>query len=97
MQYRNADTDAFFEAILSLRDLDECYDFFGDACTIKEIVDFSQRYKVARLLTEKRSYQEINAQTGVSSATIGRVNRALQYGNGGYAAAIRRLGGEEAE
>lgn len=97
MQYRNADTDAFFEAILSLRDLDECYDFFGDACTIKEIVDFSQRYKVARLLTEKRSYQEINAQTGVSSATIGRVNRALQYGNGGYAAAIRRLAGEEAE
>lgn len=91
MKYKNENTDVLFEAILSLRSIDECYDFFTDACTLKEIKDMSQRFEVARMLKEKYSYMMINEKTGVSTATIGRVNRSLMYGADGYNTIIDRL------
>lgn len=89
--FRNAETDALFEAILSLNSLEECYLFFEDACTIKEIREIAQRFQVARLLADGQNYQEVNAKTGVSTATICRVNKCLNYGEGGYRTAIQRL------
>ena len=89
---RSPATDALFEAILSLETVDECYKFFEDACTIKEILDISQRYEVARLLSEKKNYQEISKETGASTATISRVKRCLVYGADGYTLALDRLG-----
>ena len=77
MNLRNENIDKVFEAILSLENLDECYRFFEDICTIKEIQDIAQRYEVARLLTDKKNYNEITRATGVSSTTITRVNKCL--------------------
>ena len=71
-----------FEAIVSLKSAEECADFFEDLCTIKEIEDMSQRFKVAQLLQEKKSYNEISSLTGASTATISRVSRCVQYGAG---------------
>ena len=88
---RSPATDALFEAILSLETVDECYKFFEDACTIKEILDISQRYEVARLLSEKKNYQEISKETGASTATISRVAKCLSYGSDGYALVLERL------
>ena len=88
---RSPATDALFEAILSLETVDECYKFFEDACTIKEIPDISQRYEVARLLSEKKNYQEISKETGASTATISRVAKCLSYGSDGYALVLERL------
>lgn len=78
------DYDNFFEAVLKLKDVEECRKFFADVCTIKEIEAISQRVEVAKLLTEGKNYQEIIKQTGASTATISRVNRCLNYGTGGY-------------
>lgn len=91
MQYRNPTTDRLFRAILTLKNVDECYRFFEDACTIKEILEIAGRFEVACQLTENKSYQQISKDTGVSTTTISRVNRCLQYGNGGYRTAIQRL------
>ena len=88
---RSPATAALFEAILSLETVDECYKFFEDACTIKEILDISQRYEVARLLSEKKNYQEISKETGASTATISRVAKCLSYGSDGYALVLERL------
>lgn len=88
---RSPATDALFEAILSLETVDECYKFFEDACTIKEILDISQRYEVARLLSEKKNYQEISKETGASTATISRVAKCISYGSDGYALVLERL------
>ena len=88
---RSPATDALFEAILSLETVDECYKFFEDACTIKEILDISQRYEVARQLSEKKNYQEISKETGASTATISRVAKCLSYGSDGYALVLERL------
>ena len=96
-------TDAvnlFFDAILRLEDREECYRFFEDVCTINEILSFSQRFEVAKMLREHRTYLEITEKTGASTATISRVNRSLNYGNDGYDMAFSRLGmphGEENE
>lgn len=95
MKYRNESTDRLLQAILNLKTLDECYDFFDDACTVKEIIEIAQRFEVACMLDDKKSYQSITEETGVSSATIGRVNRCLQYGSGGYRRAIDRLKSEK--
>lgn len=89
--FRNAETDALFEAILSLENTQELYMFFEDVCTIKEIKEMAQRFQVARLLNAGQNYQEVNTQTGVSTATICRVNKCLNYGEGGYLTAINRL------
>jgi TrpR-related protein YerC/YecD len=75
---------------MDLRSLDEFYAFFDDVCTIKELQDMSQRLDAAFLLDEGQSYQTIAARVGISTATIGRVSRCLNYGSGGYRAAIDR-------
>ena len=84
--------EKLYEAILSLRDLDECMRFFDDLCTVTELMAMEQRYQVACCLNEGMIYNDILAQTGASSATISRVNRSLQYGRGGYAVVFDRLG-----
>ena len=84
--------DAWFDAILSLKDRDECYMFFEDICTINELLSLSQRYEVARMLRGKKTYLEISEATGASTATISRVNRSLVYGNGGYDITFERTG-----
>ena len=86
----NSDVDALFEAILSLESLEECYAFFEDACTIKEILDISQRLKAAKMLSAGANYADISRETGMSTATISRVSKCLDYGAGGYKIAIER-------
>ena len=76
--------DQFFEAILSLQDLEECYAFFEDVSTIGELKDLSQRYQVAKMLQQGFIYEEIAKQTGASTATISRVKRCLTHGADGY-------------
>jgi len=83
--------DKLFEAFLNLESVEECYAFFEDICTIKEIQDMSQRLEVAIMLRKGLNYQDISAQTGVSTATISRVSKCLNYGSGGYNAAIDKL------
>jgi TrpR-related protein YerC/YecD len=80
-----------FEAILSLNNQEECYKFFEDICTINELLSLSQRYEVAKMLREQRTYLEISEKTGASTATISRVNRSLNYGNDGYDMVFERL------
>ena len=79
-----------FEAILSLNTDKECEAFFEDLCTIKEIQDLSQRFQVAKMLNEKKNYQDISKTTGASTATISRVNKCLMYGKGGYRTALNK-------
>ena len=88
---QNKDIDRLFDAILTLETVEECYNFFEDACTIKEILDIAQRFEVACMLRDKKSYQQISQETGVSTATISRVNRCLTYGGGGYETVMNRL------
>ncbi|MBE6671224.1 MAG: hypothetical protein E7593_03370 [Ruminococcaceae bacterium] len=83
-------TEKFFDIILNLETPEECRHFFEDICTIKEIQDMSQRLEVAFLLNNGKSYQEVLSETGVSTATISRVNKCLNYGSGGYKAAIKK-------
>jgi len=83
--------DRLFQVILNLKDLEECYSFFEDICTIKELQDISQRLEVAELLSQNISYLEISKKTGASTATISRVNKCLLYGNDGYKTALERL------
>ncbi len=88
---KNEDLDRFFETVLSLKTLDECYMYFEDICTINELAAISQRLKVALLLKDRHTCQDISNNTGVSTATISRVNRCLQYGTGGYDMVIKRI------
>lgn len=90
---RNPDTDLLFEGILKLSSVEECYRFFTDICTIKELQAMTQRLQVAKQLYEGRNYNEVCRDTGVSSATICRVNKCLNYGDGGYKTVLDRLGG----
>ena len=92
--WHTEETDALFRAILSLNNVEECYAFFEDACTIKEIIEIAQRLKIARLLRDGVSYHAICEETGVSTATISRVNKCLSYGNGGYRLALDRSDGK---
>ena len=89
-QMRSMETDILFEAILSLQSVEECYAFFEDICTIKELQAISQRMRVACLLDSGSNYIEVSEATGASSATISRVNRCLNYGSG-YREAIDNL------
>ncbi len=82
--------DRLFEAILALKDKEECASFFDDLCTIKELQDMSSRFDVALMLHEGKNYNEIIEATGASSATISRVNRCLNYGRGGYRSVIEK-------
>ena len=87
--------DRLFQTILNLQTLEECYNYFEDICTIKEILDMSQRLDTAILLSQGLSYQKIAEQVEVSSATIGRVSKCLNYGSGGYKKAIDQLSQSE--
>ena len=84
-----------FKAILQLEDIDECYDFFEDLCTVQELRSLSQRIVVAKMLSEKSVYTDIVNETGASTATISRVNRSLQYGCDGYDKIFERLKASE--
>ena len=92
---KNSDLDFLFEAILTLKSVDECYLFFEDVCTIKELQAMAQRFRVAAQLSDNKNYNEIQLSTGASSATISRVNKCLLYGSGGYATALERMGKEQ--
>ena len=87
--------DRLFEAVLGLETVEDCYHFFEDVCTINEVQDMAQRFEVATLLEQGMNYQQIAQQVGISTATISRVSRCLNYGSGGYRAAIAKLKAEE--
>lgn len=89
--FRSESVDRLFQTILNLETVDECYDYFEDICTIKEVLDMSQRLDTAILLSRGLSYQKITEQVDVSTATIGRVSKCLNYGSGGYRNAIEKL------
>ena len=92
--YHNKDMDFLYRGILSLQTREECYAFFEDICTIKELQAMAQRFRVAQMLRDNKNYQQIQADTGASSATISRVNKCLLYGSGGYATALDRMAEE---
>ena len=81
-------SDKLYQAILQLKDPQECYDFFQDLCTVSELRSMEQRFEVASLLNDGMIYSDILAETSASSATISRVNRALLYGANGYTAVL---------
>lgn len=84
--------DSLFDAVLSLETREECYDFFEDLCTVNELLSLSQRFEVAAMLKDHKTYLEIAERTGASTATISRVNRSLNYGNDGYELVFERIG-----
>ncbi|ENZ00709.1 YerC/YecD family TrpR-related protein [Clostridium thermobutyricum] len=88
---KSEEMDLFFNAILKLENIEECYKFFEDVATINEIKSLAQRLHVAKLLKNKKTYTEIAEITGASTATISRVNRALNYGSDGYNIILERL------
>ena len=87
--------DHLFDAILTLKTPEECYAFFEDVCTVNELLSLSQRYEVAKMLREGKTYLEIAEKTGASTATISRVNRCLTGGTGGYERAFAKVDAEE--
>ena len=88
---KDVNVEYLFKAVLALKTMDECYHFFEDLCTVQELKALSQRLEVARLLDDGLIYNDILQRTGASSATISRVNRALQYGADGYKTVLPRL------
>lgn len=88
---KDKNLDDLFEAILCLENMEECYDFFEDLCTILELKSLSQRFQVAKLLNEHKVYSDIVSETGASTATISRVNRSINYGSDGYRIVFERL------
>ena len=92
---RTEAVDYLFKAILSLKDKEECYIFFEDICTVNELLSLSQRFEVAKMLRQQKTYLEIADKTGASTATISRVNRSLNYGNDGYDMVFARINNDE--
>lgn len=88
---KNEAVDSLFDAVLTLQTKEECYSFFEDLCTVNELLSLSQRFEVASMLRNKKTYLEIAEQTGASTATISRVNRSLNYGSDGYELVFSRL------
>lgn len=93
--WHNEATDRLMQVFSELKTKDECYSFLEDLCTIKEILDMSQRLEIAILLKKGTNYQEINKKTGVSTATISRVNKCLSYGSGGYQSVLEKIENNE--
>ena len=89
-RFQNKDINELFEAILSLKNEEECYRFFEDICTVNEINAIAQRLQVAKLLSEKKTYTEIEKQTRASTATISRINKCINYGADGYKIVLER-------
>ncbi len=87
--------DFLLDAILCLKNRDECYNFFEDLCTVNELLSLSQRFEVAAMLKKKKTYLEIAEKTGASTATISRVNRSVNYGNDGYDLIFARMEKDE--
>ena len=92
---KNETVDALFDAILSLESREECYAFFEDLCTVKEISDMAQRLEAAKLLLGGRTYDQIVKEVEISTATISRINRCIQYGTGGYQSVIEKISAQE--
>lgn len=92
---KTEEVDHLFDAILSLQNREECYRFFEDVCTVNELLSLSQRFEVAHMLREQKTYLDIAEKTGASTATISRVNRSLNYGNDGYDMVFERIQKEE--
>lgn len=88
---KNDAVEYLFDAILQLNSKEECYNFFEDLCTVNELLSLSQRFDVASMLRNNKTYLEISEKTGASTATISRVNRSLHYGNDGYELIFQRL------
>ncbi len=88
---RNEQTEYLFRAILQLENIDECYAFFEDICTIAELQEMSKRLQAAKMLYDNYIYVDIAEKTGLSTATISRVNKCLKYGNDGYLKVLERL------
>lgn len=93
----DAHTDNLFKAILTLETVEECYDFFEDLCTMKELADMTQRVRAARMLLNGATYEQIVKKVEISTATISRINRCIQYGSGGYRTVLDRLPAGEVE
>ncbi len=91
INYKDEYIDNLFKVISSLKDVEECYTFFDDLCTVKEIQDMAQRLYTAELLSKGESYKQISEKVGISSATISRVNNCLNYGSGGYKNALIKI------
>ncbi len=88
---KRKNTDELFRAILSLKDLEECHEFFEDLCTMKELADMAQRVETAQMLLDGKTYEQIVKAVEISTATISRINRCIQYGTGGYEKILLRL------
>ncbi len=88
---RTEAVDRLFDAVLCLRNREECYTFFEDVCTVNELQSLSQRFEVAKMLRDQKTYLDIAEKTGASTATISRVNRSLNYGNDGYDMVFSRM------
>lgn len=88
---KSPETDYLFQAVLTLKTVEECYAFFEDVCTVNELQSIAQRFEVAAMLRKKNTYLEIAQKTGASTATISRVNRSLTFGNDGYELAFNRM------
>ena len=85
------EVDTLFRGILTLQSIEECYAFFEDVCTAKELLDIAQRLRAAKMLQSGENYLEVSRVTGMSTATISRVNKCLTYGEGGYDMVLSRL------
>nr|WP_315023304.1 YerC/YecD family TrpR-related protein [uncultured Aminipila sp.] len=94
-KFKREDIDELFKAILTLQDEEDCYRFFEDICTINEIHAIAQRLQVAKLLSEKKTYSEIEEATKASTATISRINKCLVYGAEGYQRILARLNNQK--
>ena len=94
-KYRREDIDELFDGILTLQDREDCYRFVEDICTINEIHSIAQRLQVAKLLSEKKTYNEIEKVTKASTATISRINKCIVYGADGYRRVLERLNNEK--
>ncbi|NLB39280.1 MAG: hypothetical protein GX810_08560 [Clostridiales bacterium] len=86
------DLKQFLKAVLTLENEQEALRFFQDVCTIKELTDMAKRLEAARMLAQGKNYREVTQATGMSTATISRVNRCLVYGEGGYRDALKKMG-----
>lgn len=99
MNYRykiqNEEIDKLFEAILALETVEDCYRFFDDLCTVNELEAFGQRLEVAKMLFNKKTYQEIERETGISAATISKISKSFAFGPGGYEMIIKRIQNKE--
>ena len=88
---RTQSVEELFQAILTLKDEEECFRFFEDVCTVNEVLSIAQRFAVAKMLKENHTYLEVAQETGASTATISRVSRSLNYGNDSYDMVLERM------